>query len=53
MGGGSYYSQNSGTLHFGLGDVTAVDEITVQWPSGTVQQIAKPAMDGTLKLKEQ
>ena len=39
MSGGSYYSQNSLVLHFGLGAATAVDSIEVRWPSGQVQKL--------------
>ncbi len=52
MSGSSYYSQNSGTLHFGLGQVSAIEEVTIQWPSGAVQRVSKPAVDQTLKLIE-
>jgi len=38
MSGGSFYSQNSFTLHFGLGDAAVVDQLTIRWPSGKVQQ---------------
>ena len=37
MSGGSYYSQNSLTLHFGLGKADVVDQIQIRWPSGTSQ----------------
>ncbi|HEY1341073.1 MAG TPA: CRTAC1 family protein [Bryobacteraceae bacterium] len=37
MSGGSYYSQNSLVLHFGLGNAGAVDRLQIRWPSGTVQ----------------
>ena len=53
MSGSSYYSQNSGTLHFGLGQLSAIEEVTIQWPSGTVQRVSKPAVDDTLKITEQ
>ena len=53
MGGSSYYSQNSATLHFGLGSVAIVDEVTILWPSGTIQRVTKPTADSTLKLAEQ
>ena len=53
MSGGSYYSQNSFTLHFGLGTATAVDSIEIRWPSGTVQKIGKTAADKTLSIVEQ
>jgi len=53
MSGGSYYSNNSFTLHFGLGTATAVDGIEIRWPSGIVQKIGKSAVDQTLKIAEQ
>ena len=36
MSGSSYYSQNSFTLHFGLGALPAVDSIEINWPGGTI-----------------
>ncbi|HEX4810590.1 MAG TPA: CRTAC1 family protein [Bryobacteraceae bacterium] len=53
MSGGSYYSQNSFTLHYGLGSAEFVDGIEIRWPSGTVQKIGKTAADQTLKITEQ
>ena len=38
MSGGSYYSQNEMTLHFGLGQATTVSRIEVRWPSGAMQE---------------
>lgn len=32
---GSYLSQNSPTLHFGLGSATSVDTLEVTWPDGS------------------
>jgi len=52
MSGGSYYSQNSFTLHFGLGKAEQVDAIEIRWPSGTVQKIGKTAADQLLKIIE-
>jgi hypothetical protein len=37
MSGGSYYSQNSLVLHFGLGKSAVVDRLQIRWPSGSVQ----------------
>ena len=31
---GHYLSQGAGPLHFGLGQATVVDQITVKWPTG-------------------
>jgi len=36
MSGGSYYSQNSLVLHFGLGDARVVDRLEIRWPSGLI-----------------
>jgi hypothetical protein len=53
MSGGSYYSQNSFTLHFGLGTATQVDNFEIRWPSGTIQKIGASAVDKTLNIMEQ
>ncbi|MDQ2776343.1 MAG: CRTAC1 family protein, partial [Acidobacteriota bacterium] len=53
MSGGSYYSQNSFTLHFGLGQAAQVDSVEIRWPSGAVQKIGKTAADQLLKVTEQ
>ncbi|CAI8016670.1 hypothetical protein GBAR_LOCUS10213 [Geodia barretti] len=37
--GSSYLSMDSIDLEFGLGDSTAIDEITVLWPSGRKQTL--------------
>ncbi len=52
MSGGSYYSQNSFTLHFGLGEATHADKIEIRWPSGIDQVIGETAADQTLKITE-
>ena len=52
MSGASYYSQNSFTLHYGMGSVAAVDGLQVRWPSGTVQNIGKTNADQTLHITE-
>ena len=37
--GGSFYSQHSLVLHFGLGELSKVDEVEVRWPTrGTVEK---------------
>jgi hypothetical protein len=53
MSGGSFYSQNSMTLHFGLGECSEAEKIEIRWPSGTVQEIGKTAADQTLRVTEQ
>ena len=39
MSASSYLSQNDPRLHFGLGQRTLVDEVTVHWPSGKIQKL--------------
>lgn len=38
IGGGSYQSAPDPRIHFGLGESTAVDEVEVRWPSGTIDR---------------
>ncbi len=45
MSGGSFYSQNSLTLHFGLGKADVVDQLEIRWPSGAVQTWKKIAVN--------
>jgi enediyne biosynthesis protein E4 len=45
MSGGSFYSQNSLILHFGLGKASTVDQLEIHWPSGTVQSWKKVAVN--------
>ncbi len=52
MSGGSYYSQNSFTLHFGLGELREADAVEVRWPNGEVQQLGHASADQTLKITE-
>lgn len=39
--GSGFASQNSARLYFGLGDKTAVNALTVRWPSGLVERFDK------------
>jgi hypothetical protein len=52
MSGGSYYSQNSFTLYYGLGKAPAADSITIYWPSGIVQRIGRTQGDRTVHIVE-
>lgn len=40
QGGMGFASQSEYALHFGVSDSTAVERITVQWPSGRTQEFA-------------
>jgi enediyne biosynthesis protein E4 len=53
MSGGSFYSQNAFTLHFGLGEVTKVSDVEIHWPSGMKQSIGPLSADQTIKVIEQ
>ena len=52
MSGGSYYSQNSLTLHFGIGAATAVEAVQIRWPNGGLQTMANIPADQTLHVVE-
>ena len=52
-GQSGYLSQSSGPLYFGLGDVSSIDQISVQWPSGETQVLEGPiATNHLLKVEE-
>ena len=39
VSGEGYFSSNAQEVHFGLGDATLIDSITITWPSGTVEEL--------------
>jgi hypothetical protein len=39
-------------VHFGLGDATKVDQLTITWPSGLVQELADVAADRHIRVQE-
>jgi hypothetical protein len=45
VSGAVYCSQNDITLHFGLGAVTKVDKVEVQWANGSVENFSVAAVD--------
>jgi hypothetical protein len=45
-----YLSQVELPLTFGLGTAAAVDELTVTWPDGQVQDVAVPGVDRVLRV---
>ena len=51
-GGSSHISQNSSIAHFGLGNSSSVDSLTVYWPSGTVQTFTGLPADTMLLIRE-
>jgi enediyne biosynthesis protein E4 len=52
VSGGSYFSQNSLTLYFGLGKSAKVDRIEVRWPAGGTQVWSDVAANRTIGLTE-
>jgi hypothetical protein len=52
MSGGSYESSNDQRLHFGIGDSTTVDKVEVHWPSGLVETVSLPGVDGYYTVEE-
>lgn len=51
-GGSGYASQNSLILHFGLGDATVIDKLTVRWPSGLVEVFENVALNTSYLITE-
>ena len=51
-GGGSYASSNDRRHHFGLGEATKIDKLTVHWPDGTKQERAGLAVDKYHRIEQ-
>ncbi|MEM8998259.1 MAG: ASPIC/UnbV domain-containing protein, partial [Acidobacteriota bacterium] len=51
-GGSSAHSQDSTTVHFGLGDAASVDEVRVRWPSGHEDLFTGVAVNQYLEVVE-
>jgi hypothetical protein len=49
---GGYLAQSSKTVHFGLGDRTRADRVTIRWPSGATQEIAGPEINRLHDVEE-
>jgi hypothetical protein len=52
VSGGSYFSQNSLTLYFGLGQSKQADRIEVRWPAGETQAWPGVEANRTIGLTE-
>jgi hypothetical protein len=52
VSGGSFASTSDPRLHFGLGTATSVDSVEVRWPSGLVEKITLPGVDGIYTVVE-
>ncbi|MBI5491147.1 MAG: VCBS repeat-containing protein [Deltaproteobacteria bacterium] len=51
-GGGHWNIQESLVAHFGLGDATAIESLTVRWPNGTTEMITGAAPRGRYRIVE-
>jgi len=51
-GGVHHRGQNHSRLHFGLAKNTQIEKITVQWPSGRVQELVNVKTGKVLRIKE-
>jgi hypothetical protein len=49
---GGLYSANDPRIHFGLGQVQAIDWIEVRWPSGVTSRITAPPLDSYIVATE-
>lgn len=52
LAGTGYLGTDSFRVHVGLGNLTAVDRVTVQWPAGSTQTIIAPPVDTVLVVNE-
>jgi hypothetical protein len=50
--GGGFLSASDSALHFGLGEVTAIDHVVVRWPDGTSSRYNNLPGDATLILRQ-
>ncbi len=51
-GGSGFCAQNQRRLHFGLGKDALVERARVRWPSGKIEELARPEKNRVHKLKE-
>jgi hypothetical protein len=51
-GGIHHRGQNHSRLHFGLAKNTKIDKVSIQWPSGTMQELAGVGVDQIMRIKE-
>lgn len=52
VAGSGYMSQDDPRVHFGLGQATKIDKLTVRWPSGKEQVLENVAADRVLTVEE-
>ncbi len=47
-----YLSQDDDRLHFGLGNATTIEKLTVHWPGGKTQELTNLAADRVITVEE-
>ena len=52
VSGEGYFSSNAQEVHFGLGDATNIDSLTITWPSGETITLSDIKPNQTLTLVE-
>ncbi len=52
-GGGQFFSQGSGPIHFGLNQSDVIDVLTIQWPSGITQTLTNIAPNQEITIIEE
>jgi len=52
VSGEGYFSSNAQEVHFGLGEATTIDTLTITWPTGKSQTLSNVQVDQTLELVE-
>ena len=50
--GESYGTQNTMVVHFGIGSASSITKLTVEWPSGVIDEILNPAIDQLINIQE-
>ena len=48
--GSGYLAMDAKTLHFGLGDITTIDDVEITWPDGTVQNLTNLAVNQFMQV---
>ena len=51
-GSSGYLSQDDARVHFGLGQASKIDKLTIRWPSGKEQVLQNVAVDRVLTVEE-
>ncbi len=51
--GGSFLSSNDPRAHFGLGNATKIDDLTIRWPSGLLEHVSLPRVNTIYTITEE